>query len=180
VHAFDPLAESTLADDVRHGLRARRKSIPPKHFYDEHGSQLFDQICELPEYYLTRSEEELLARSAKEILAATRPTELIELGSGAAKKTTLLLDAAEALGNVLRYHPLDVCEPMLRTSAEALLARYPWLEVRAIVADYERHLELLPDGERRLVAFLGSTIGNFAPKRSSVACRSACGPAITS
>ena len=100
-------------------------------------------------------------------MALVRPTDLVELGSGAARKTTLLLDAAEALGLAPRYHPLDVCEPMLRASAEGLIARYPWLEVRAVVADYERHLDALPDGERRLVAFLGSTVGNFVPKRAA-------------
>jgi L-histidine Nalpha-methyltransferase len=163
---FDPLRDSTLADDVRRGLRARRKRLPPKHFYDEAGSLLFDRICELPEYYLTRSEERLLRSSAREIVALARPSDLVELGSGAARKTTLLLDAAEALDMAPRYHPLDVCEPMLRASAEGLLARYPWLEVHAVVADYERHLDALPDGERRLVAFLGSTVGNFVPKRA--------------
>jgi L-histidine Nalpha-methyltransferase len=163
---FDPLRDSTLAEDVRRGLGRRRKSIPPKHFYDEEGSRLFDRICELPEYYLTRSEEQLLERSAQEILDVARPTDLIELGSGAARKTRLLFDAAESLGLAPRYHPFDVCEPMLRASTEALLELYPWLEVHALVADYERHLHLLPDGDRRLVAFLGSTIGNFLPSRA--------------
>ena len=149
---FDPLRDSTLAEDVRRGLGRRRKSIPPKHFYDEEGSRLFDRICELPEYYLTRSEEQLLERSAQEILDVARPTDLIELGSGAARKTRLLFDAAESLGLAPRYHPFDVCEPMLRASTEALLELYPWLEVRALVADYERHLHLLP--------------GNFAPARA--------------
>jgi L-histidine N-alpha-methyltransferase len=163
---FEPAEESTLAEDVRRGLAARRKSIPPKHFYDEAGSQLFDRICELPEYYLTRAEERLLERFATEIFDVVRPTDLVELGSGAARKTRLLLDAAETLGIMPRYHPLDVCEPMLRASAESLTDRYPWLEVHALVADYERHLEHLPDGERRLVAFLGSTIGNFKPRNA--------------
>src|SRR4029453_18562472 len=121
--------------------------------------------CEPPEYYLTRSEERLLRASAAEIIALARPSDLIELGSGAARKTTLLLDAAEALGIAPRYHPLDVCEPMLRASAESLLARYPWLEVHAVVADYERPLDAPPDGERRLVASPGSTVGTFTPRR---------------
>jgi len=164
---FDPDRESTLADDVRRGLAARRKRIPPKHFYDETGSRLFDRICELPEYYLTRSEERLLGRSAEEILEAASPTDVIELGSGASRKTKMLIDAAEALGLAPRYHPLDVCEPMLRASAEALLARYPWLEVHALVADYERHLGALPEGPQRLVVFLGSTIGNFSSRRAA-------------
>jgi L-histidine Nalpha-methyltransferase len=169
---FDPDRESTLADDVRRGLAARRKRIPPKHFYDETGSRLFDRICELPEYYLTRSEERILERSAGEILEASSPTDIIELGSGASRKTKLLLDAAEALGLAPRYRPLDVCEPMLRTSGEALLARYPWLEVHALVADYERHLSAIPEGKRRLVVFLGSTIGNFPPRRAAAFLRS--------
>jgi L-histidine Nalpha-methyltransferase len=164
---FDPERDSTLADDVRRGLAVRRKSIPPKHFYDEEGSRLFDRISELPEYYLTRTEQHLLETSAGRILEIAQPTDLVELGSGAAKKTRALLDAAEALGMEPRYHPFDVCESMLRTSAEALLARYPWLEVRAVLADYERHLDRLPEGERRLVVFLGSTIGNFPPERAA-------------
>ncbi|MGH7898511.1 MAG: L-histidine N(alpha)-methyltransferase [Candidatus Binatia bacterium] len=164
---FDPERDSTLAEDVRRGLAARRKSIPPKHFYDDEGSRLFDRISELPEYYLTRTEQNLLESSAGQILEIAQPTDLIELGSGAAKKTRALLDAAEALGIEPRYRPFDVCESMLRTSAEALLDRYPWLEVRAVLADYERHLDRLPQGERRLVVFLGSTIGNFPPERAA-------------
>lgn len=163
---FDPRLDSTLADDARRGLAARRKSIPPKYFYDEEGSRLFARISELPEYYLTRSEERLLERSARAILEIARPTDLIELGSGAAKKTRLLLDAAESLALAPRYHPFDVCEPMLVASAAELLERYPWLEVHAVLGDYERHLDRLPEGERRLVAFLGSTIGNFTPRHA--------------
>jgi L-histidine N-alpha-methyltransferase len=163
---FDPQHGSTLAADVRRGLARRRKSIPPKHFYDDAGSRLFEQICDLPEYYLTRTEERLLASSAREILSIARPADLIELGSGAAGKIRILLDEAEALDVPLRYRPVDVCEPMLAAASAALLERYPWLEVHALVADYERHLDRLPSGERRLVAFLGSTIGNLAPKKA--------------
>lgn len=162
--AFDPLRDSTLAADVRRGLLRRRKAIPPKHFYDGEGSRLFERICELPEYYLTRTEESLLESSARDVLEVARPTDLIELGSGAATKMRWFLDAAENLGLTFRYRPVDVCEPVLALCGEALLARYPWLEVRALLADYERHLDRLPDGERRLVVFLGSTIGNFAPR----------------
>jgi L-histidine N-alpha-methyltransferase len=165
--AFDPEQESTLADDVRRGLQRARKSLPPKHFYDDHGSRLFERICELPEYYLTRTEERLLADSAHDIVAVARPSDLVELGSGAATKVRWLLDAAEAQSLPLRYRPVDVCEPMLADSAQSLLERYPWLEVRALLADYERHLDRLPEGDRRLVAFLGSTIGNFAPRRAA-------------
>lgn len=161
---FDPLRDSTLAEDVREGLSRQRKSIPPKHFYDARGSELFDAICELSEYYLTRAEQSLLDAFAADVLRTARPTDLVELGSGAARKTRALLDAAAAEPIRLRYHPFDVCEPMLRSSARALLAAYPWLTVHAIVGDYERHLDRLPRGARRLVAFLGSTIGNLSPR----------------
>ncbi len=164
---FDPERDSTLADDVRRGLTQRQKAIPPKHFYDERGSRLFDAISRLPEYYLTRAEQTLLERVASDILAAARPTDLIELGSGVAKKTRTFLDAAERRGLRLRYHPIDVCEPVLRSSGKALLQRYPWLEIRAVVADYDGRLEPLALGEHRLVAFLGSSIGNFTPERAA-------------
>jgi L-histidine Nalpha-methyltransferase len=165
--AFDPGQESTLAEDVRRGLSRRRKSIPPKHFYDDEGSRLFEQICELPEYYLTRTEEQLLEQSAREVLEISQPSDLIEIGSGAPAKVRWLLDAAEDLALRFRYRPVDVCEAVLETSGKTLLSRYPWLEVHALLADYERHLDRLPDGERRLVAFLGSTIGNLAPRQAA-------------
>jgi len=165
--AFDPGRESRLAEDVRRGLSRRRKSIPPKYFYDAEGSRLFEQICELPEYYLTRTEEQLLEQSAHEVLEASRPTDLIEIGSGAPTKIRWLLDAAENLELHLRYRPFDVCETVLETSGKTLLARYPWLEVHALLADYERHLDRLPHGDRRLVAFLGSTIGNLLPRQAA-------------
>ncbi|MGH7858119.1 MAG: L-histidine N(alpha)-methyltransferase [Candidatus Binatia bacterium] len=163
---LDPRDGSTLADDVRAGLTRRQKQIPSKYFYDERGSRLFEKICDLPEYYLTRTEQTLLDRHAREILAIARPTDLVELGSGAAKKTRALLDAAAAEGLSPRYHPFDVCEPVLRSSGERLLDAYPWLDVHAIVADYDRHLDGLPPGRRRMVAFLGSTIGNYTPERT--------------
>jgi L-histidine N-alpha-methyltransferase len=163
----EPDVDSTLAEDVRQGLARPQKAIPSKYFYDERGSRLFDRICDLPEYYLTRAEQALLEQYAREILATARPTDLIELGSGSARKTRALLDAAEAEGLPLCYHPFDVCEPMLRSSGEALLEAYPWLEVHAIVADYDRHLDRLPIGRRRLVVFLGSTIGNYTPERTT-------------
>jgi L-histidine N-alpha-methyltransferase len=160
-------AAGDLADDVREGLCRARKALPSKYFYDARGSELFDRICELPEYYLTRAEHALLERHARSVLATARPTDLIELGSGSARKTRTLLGAGEAEGLELRYRPFDVCEPMLRASGDALLERYRWLEVHAIVGDYDRDLEPLPEGPRRLVAFLGSTIGNYTPRESA-------------
>ena len=163
---LEPGGGSTLADDVRRGLTASPKRLPSKYFYDERGSRLFDAICELPEYYLTRAEQTLLDRHAAEILAAARPSDLIELGSGTSRKTRTLLEAAGAAGLELRYHPFDVCEEVLRENGPAIAALYPWLEVHAIVGDYERHLEHIPDGPRRMVAFLGSTLGNYEPEES--------------
>jgi len=160
---IDPQQPSTLARDVRHGLSLPQKALPPKHFYDDRGSRLFETICDLPEYYLTRTEEALLERVAEEIVALTRPHDLVEFGSGASRKTRVLLDALQREGLAVRYVPMDVSESMLRRSAEALLAAYPALMIHAVVGDYERHLDRLPNGRRRLVAFLGSTIGNFTP-----------------
>jgi L-histidine Nalpha-methyltransferase len=150
-----------LARDVRHGLLLEPKQLPPKYFYDDVGSRLFDAICDTPEYYLTRSEHTLLKEIADRLVLDPAPTDLIELGSGAARKTRLLLDAVGRAKVGCRYVPFDVSEEMLERSARALLAEYPWLKVLGVVGDYERDLEPLPHGERRMVAFLGSTIGNF-------------------
>lgn len=154
---------STLAEDVRRGLVARPRSLPPKHFYDAAGSELFDRICDLPEYYLMRREAEILDELAERLIARSGAEALVELGSGAARKTRALLDALVRRSDRPLYVPFDVDEVMLRRSAEALLAAYPTLAIRAIAADYELELDRLPalDGRRRLVAFLGSTIGNF-------------------
>ena len=170
-----PAAREQLARDVRRGLKNSRKSLPPKYYYDDLGSRLFDRICDTEEYYLTRSEQALLDEIADR-LVLPRYTDLIELGSGAARKTRTLLDAigrapARATAPVetvrrresCRYVPFDVSEAMLRSSAQRLLEDYPWLTVHGIVADYERHVDELPAGDRRLVMFLGSTIGNFEP-----------------
>ena len=158
---LEPHAAGTLAADVRRGLTLRPKQLPPKHFYDELGSKLFDRICDTPEYYQTRTEYRLLEQVAARIVSLTRPTHVVELGSGAARKTRVLLDALGNSGLCSCYVPFDVSESMLRNAATALLEEYPWLEVRGIVGDYERHLGKLPSGERRLFVFLGSTIGNF-------------------
>lgn len=160
---LEPTQRATLAVDVRRGLTAAQKSVPPKYFYDDHGARLFDAICDLPEYYLTRTEQALLERVAAEIIVLARPTDLVEFGSGASRKTRVLLDALTRVTRDPRYIPMDVSEGMLRRSAHALLAEYPSLAIHAVVGDYERHLARLPRGERRLVAFLGSTIGNFTP-----------------
>ncbi len=156
--------ERALADDVLDGLTRPFKEIPPKHFYDAHGAELFDRICELPEYYPTRTERAILERRADDIVATTEATELVELGSGTASKTRVLLDAMDEAGFLDRYVPVDVTESMVRDTASALVEEYPGLRVHGIVGDFERHLGHVPaaDGPR-IVAFLGGTIGNFTP-----------------
>jgi L-histidine Nalpha-methyltransferase len=155
--------ERRLADDVLDGLTKPFKEIPPKHFYDSRGSQLFERICELPEYYPTRTETAILEERALEIVAtAGSPSELVELGSGSTLKSRMLLDAMES---PTRYVPVDVSERMVREAADELVVEYAGLEVHGVVGDFERHLGEVPppDGEGRLVALLGGTIGNFPP-----------------
>jgi L-histidine N-alpha-methyltransferase len=158
-----PASHSGLALDVRRGLSLRQKMVPPKYFYDDRGSKLFDAICNVPEYYLTRTEHALLTTAADEIVDLSIPEDLVEFGSGASRKTRLLLDALQRTGRRTRYVPMDVSESMLRRGTHALLGDYPELEIHAVVGDYEQHLDRLPNGRRRLVAFLGSTIGNLTP-----------------
>jgi L-histidine N-alpha-methyltransferase len=156
--------ERSLADDVLDGLTRPFKEIPPKHFYDARGADLFDRICELPEYYPTRTERAILERFAADVVATTEASELVELGSGTAAKTRVLLDAMEDAGLLDRYVPVDVTESMVRDTAEALVGEYPGLRVHGIVGDFERHLGHIPPADGpRIVAFLGGTIGNFTP-----------------
>ncbi len=157
-------AERSLADDVLDGLTRPFKELPPKHFYDSRGAELFDRICDLPEYYPTRTERLILNERASEIAAATGAAELVELGSGTAAKTRVLLDALQDAGTLRRYIPLDVTESMVRESAQALVQEYPDLRVHGVVGDFERHLDQVPEADGpRIVAFLGGTIGNFPP-----------------
>ncbi|HEX3872972.1 MAG TPA: L-histidine N(alpha)-methyltransferase [Solirubrobacteraceae bacterium] len=157
-------AESSLADDVLDGLTKPFKELPPKHFYDERGAELFDRICGLPEYYQTRTERAILERDADQIIAATGAVELVELGSGMATKTRVLLDAMAKAGTLERYIPLDVTEGVVRDCASELVDEYPGLRVHGVIGDFERHLDRVPDATGpRIVAFLGGTIGNFAP-----------------
>ena len=153
-----------LREEVRLGLTSTPKELPPKWFYDERGSELFDAITRLPEYYLTRAERSILERHADEIAELTDATTLIELGSGTSDKTRLLLDALAPR----RFVPFDVSEETLRASAERLALRYPGLEVTALVGDFDLPLPALPAGEPRLLAFLGSTIGNLTPTRRTL------------
>jgi L-histidine N-alpha-methyltransferase len=157
--------ERRLADDVLDGLTRPFKEIPPKHFYDARGSELFDQICELPEYYPTRTEREILERQADEIAEETGAVELIELGSGSAEKARILLTALAEQGALQRYVPFDVSEQALRQAATELVTEYDELQIEGVVADFTRHLDSVPErnGGPRIVALLGGTIGNFPP-----------------
>jgi L-histidine Nalpha-methyltransferase len=159
-----PGEERALADDVLDGLTRPFKELPPKHFYDATGAELFDRICELPEYYPTRAERAILEQRSADIVAATGAAELVELGSGTAAKTRLLLAAMAEAGTLRRYVPVDVTEAMVLACADALVDEFPGLRVHGIVGDFERHLNHVPppDGPR-VLAFLGGTIGNFTP-----------------
>jgi L-histidine Nalpha-methyltransferase len=149
---------------VLDGLTRPFKELPPKHFYDARGAELFDQICDLPEYYPTRTERSILRERAAEIVELTGAAEIVELGSGTAAKTRILLDAMQAAGTLRRYVPLDVTESMILDTAARLVEEYPGLLVHGIVGDFERHLHHLPAAlGPRLVVFLGGTIGNFTP-----------------
>ena len=152
-----------LIVDARRGLSAPPRWLPPKYFYDERGSELFDEITQLPEYYPTRAERDLLAKYADDIVGTARAHVLLELGSGSSQKTTVLLDALDGAGLLESYVPVDVSASALRGALEDLARTRPTLPVHPVVADFEHHLANLPAPGRRLVAFLGSTIGNFAP-----------------
>jgi len=156
--------ERSLAEDVLDGLTRPFKELPPKHFYDARGAELFDQICELPEYYPTRAERAILEETAVDLATLTNASELVELGSGTAAKTRVLLDAMYAAGTLKRYIPVDVTESMVRDCAEELTYEYPGLQVHGVIGDFERHLDQVPPAVGpRIVAFLGGTIGNFPP-----------------
>jgi L-histidine Nalpha-methyltransferase len=161
---LDGAEERTLAEDVLDGLTRPFKELPPKHFYDARGAELFDRICELPEYYPTRAERAILEERSEELAELTGACELVELGSGTAAKTRVLLDALQAAGTLERYVPVDVTEDMVRDCAESLVDEYPGLRVHGVIGDFERHLRHVPPADGpRIVAFLGGTIGNFPP-----------------
>jgi len=163
IHLTEADLAQALRDDARTGLTATPKTLPPKWFYDAYGSELFERITELPEYYPTRAERAALTTHATEIAETTGAKSLVELGSGSSDKTRLLLDALHRHGTLARFVPLDVSEPALRAAATAIDADYPDLDVHAIAGDFTRHLDEIPAGDGRLVVFLGGTIGNFEP-----------------
>jgi len=163
IHLGDEEVAQALRADVRAGLTGQPKWLPPKWFYDARGSVLFEEITRLPEYYPTRAEREVLAEHAPHFAEITGAKTLIELGSGSSEKTRLLLDALYARGTLGRFVPLDVSASALAEATAALAAAYPGLHIHGVVADFTRHMEVLPAGDSRLVVFLGGTIGNLLP-----------------
>jgi L-histidine Nalpha-methyltransferase len=161
-------ALDSLAADVRHGLGLPLKEIPPKYFYDARGSELFEQITTLPEYYPTRSERALLNRLAPDIVELTGAEELVELGSGTASKTRALLYAMAGRGRLRGYVPFDCSETVVRECVELLEEQFPGIALHGVVGDFESHLEMIPPGRDRLTAFLGGTVGNFYPLERSM------------
>ena len=156
--------------DALKGLTQTPKSLPARYFYDDRGSELFEQICELPEYYLTRTETAILQKCAVEIARITNICELVELGSGSSTKTRILLDAYHQLGYPLRYIPIDVSAGILETSARQLLADYDSLQVHALASTYELALQQLIPRQlpSRMICFIGSSLGNLTPQECNV------------
>ena len=154
-----------MGEDVIAGLSAQPKFLPPKYFYDEYGSQLFEQICELPEYYPTRTETAIFKQYSDDIVRITGPCEIAELGSGSATKTRILLSAYQRAQHPLRYIPIDVSGTMLSASAKQLLEDYPELSIQGLVGTYESALAHLPPAHlpARMLCFIGSTLGNLQP-----------------
>ena len=156
-------ADAALRRDVRDGLTQHPKTLPPKWFYDAVGSDLFDQITRLPEYYPTRAEAQILAARAGEIATASGADTLVELGSGTSEKTRALLNALREQGSLRRFIPFDVDPSVLQLAGQAIQQEYPGVEINAVCGDFEEHLGKIPAVGRRLVAFLGSTLGNLTP-----------------
>jgi L-histidine N-alpha-methyltransferase len=162
-HLASDAAQQALSRDVLQGLQRSPKSLPPKWFYDSVGSDLFDQITRLPEYYPTRAEAEILRARSADVTAVTNADTLVELGSGTSEKTRMLLDALHAGGSLRRFVPFDVDASMLSAAAVAVQREYPSIEIAAVCGDFEENLAEIPSGGRRLFVFLGSTIGNLTP-----------------
>ncbi len=154
---------SQLRTDVAFGLRQSQKTLPPKYFYDAYGSRLFEDICQQPEYYLTRTEAQILRTHAADIVRQTAGASLVELGSGSSVKTRLLFDEYQRRDHLLHYVPIDISASMLEETARGLLTDYPTMSIEALATDYLAGLTVLPNTRPRLVLFLGSNLGNFSP-----------------
>lgn len=163
VHLDPGALAAQLAADVRAGLTATPKTLPPKYFYDARGSELFDEITRLPEYYPTRAEAAILQSHAGEIAAMSGAESLVEIGSGTSEKTRLLLHALIAAGTLRSFVPFDVDPAVLKDASAAVAEQFPDLDIEPVVGDFEQHLGELPLHPNRMVAFLGSTVGNLEP-----------------
>lgn len=166
IEIFREQCPIAAGEDVINGLTQTPKTLPPKYFYDDHGSLLFEKICELPEYYVTRTETQILQNYASEIAHLTGPCEIVELGSGSSTKTRILLDAYQELGHPLHYLPIDISGGILEQSAHSLLKEYPTLHIHGIVSTYETALKHLNPSPlpNRMIGFIGSTLGNLKPE----------------
>lgn len=165
VHLDPARLADQLAHDVRVGLLATPKVLPSKYFYDARGSELFEEITRLKEYYPTRSESQILTQRAGQIASLTQAQTLVEIGSGTSEKTRLLLRALSASGSLRQFVPFDVDPVVLQTASVAVAAQLPGITVSPVVGDFEHHFDQLPQTPRRLMVFLGSTIGNLAPRQ---------------
>jgi L-histidine N-alpha-methyltransferase len=163
VHLSPDEVKTQMKADALSGLQAETKSIPPVWFYDEQGSVLFDQITRLPEYYPTRTERRLLETHAATIAELSKADTLVELGAGSCDKTRVILDALEEAGSLCRYVPFDVSDEFLRSAATTLSNEYDALAIHLVIGDFHQHLAEIPTEGRRMVAFLGGTIGNLDP-----------------
>lgn len=163
-HLAADSAHQALRRDVRDGLQQSPKMLPPKWFYDTAGSDLFDQITRLPEYYPTRAEAAILRERSSDIAALTGADTLVELGSGTSEKTRMLLDALRTAGTLRGFVPFDVDAGVLEEAGAAIQGEYPSIEIAAVCGDFEKHLAHIPRGGQRLFVFLGSTIGNLTPE----------------
>ena len=163
IHLDPAWIDRAIRDDVAEGLAAQPKELPPKWFYDDRGSELFDEITRLPDYYPTRREREILEREVDVIAERSGADTVVELGSGTSEKTRIVLDALAATGRLRRYVPFDSSEATLRAAAAELAEAYDGLAVHGVVGDFEHHLGHIPGGGCRLLMLLGGTIGNFPP-----------------
>ena len=166
LHQIEPQVLSPAGSDVVEGLTQTPKFLSPRYLYDDRGSELFEEICELPEYYVTRTETSILQDCAEEIAEITAACELIELGSGSSTKTRILLDAYQKLEQQVHYLPVDVSAGILEASARQLLLDYPSLQIHALAGTYQQALGELQPSElpNRVIAFIGSTLGNLNPQ----------------
>lgn len=166
IHTLGRDSQQELVDDVRAGLTQTPKTLPPRWFYDERGCELFEAITELPEYYQTRTEKEILERHAAEIVARTRSASIVELGAGSCTKSRVLITAAKGMGSLWTFVPFDISETTIRRAASELAEEFSALTVYCVAGEFDQHLAQIPRFGTQLIVFLGSTIGNFDPRET--------------